>query len=121
MSWTIPALVGVGGFAGALARFYVSKKMAERFQSDVPYGTLTVNLLGSLLLGLLIASDRTESVYALAGTGFMGAFTTFSTLHVELAKLIRQSKRAVWLAYAAASYGGGLAAVWIGYWMGRLW
>jgi len=98
-----PALsVAVGGMAGAIARHAVDGAVTgER-------GTVVVNVLGSVALGALGAAAPSPSAALLAGTGFCGAFTTFSSLAVATVDRIREGERA-----AAARYAGGtlLAAV----------
>ncbi|TDM39877.1 CrcB family protein [Macrococcoides goetzii] len=69
-----------------MLRYYISQKMNGRF----PYGTLFINLLGALLLGIVARNDITTML--LLGTGFLGAFTTFSTLNVEIVKLYPTNK-----------------------------
>ena len=69
-------LVAVGAVVGAPARLLVSRALPG------PKGTLVVNVLGSLLLGILVGTTSGSS-YAVLGTGFCGAFTTFSTFAVE--------------------------------------
>lgn len=117
--WMNAALVGAGGFAGAVLRYYLSKKMAERFQTDVPYGTLTINLTGSLLLGLLIGANPGSAVLLMAGTGFMGAFTTFSTLKLESVTLAEKSLFGAFIGYLGATYTLGILLAYAGYCIGR--
>ncbi|MFC3768889.1 fluoride efflux transporter CrcB [Paenibacillus sp. GCM10012303] len=117
--WGNVALVAAGGFCGAIARYYISKKMGERFQSSVPYGTLTVNLTGCFLLGLLIGGDWGKPDLLLAGTGFMGALTTFSTLQLEIVGLARKSRYRALIGYITASYVLGIGLSYIGYCVGR--
>ncbi|PYI54435.1 fluoride efflux transporter CrcB [Paenibacillus flagellatus] len=119
MMWTDVGLVAAGGFLGAVARYYVSKKIGGRFQSAVPYGTLTVNLTGCFALGLLVGADWGHAVSLLAGTGFMGAYTTFSTFKAELVALARQSRYGALIGYIAATYSLGIAWCYIGYCVGR--
>lgn len=113
-------LVAGGGFLGAVARYVMSKKIAERFQTAVPYGTLTVNLSGSFLLGLMIGSGRGTDFLLFAGTGFMGAYTTFSTFKLESVTLARQSQFGKFAGYMGVTYSLGLVLAYTGYCLGRL-
>ncbi len=78
-------LVAAGGALGAVLRFAISQTM------ETPWGTLTVNALGSLLLGICMAALASEmiskDVALLLGTGILGAFTTMSTFSVETIEL----------------------------------
>jgi len=80
--------VALGGAIGAIGRYLVSTWAVDRWGTAFPYGTLIVNVSGSLLLGLaagLVARGDgvSDNVRLLVGVGFCGAFTTFSTLAVE--------------------------------------
>lgn len=86
-------LIGLGGMLGANARYLVSTGAANRFGVDFPYGTFLVNVTGSVLLGLILTlvadfSGAAEARYLLA-TGFLGAYTTFSTFTYETIALVR--------------------------------
>ena len=72
--------VGTGGFLGAIARYYISQKLNKTVEDRLPLGTLAVNLFGSFLLGFILSIGLEEIYILLIGTGFLGAFTTFSTL-----------------------------------------
>ncbi|SIR53220.1 fluoride efflux transporter FluC [Domibacillus enclensis] len=74
-------MVAIGGFFGAVSRFWVSNQLNKQ---SFPFGTLLVNILGAFFLGLLVGSDPGESEQLLFGTGFLGAFTTFSTWMFEV-------------------------------------
>lgn len=113
-------LVGVFGGLGAAARFFVDGVVTSLRRTSVPIGTLVVNLLGSLGLGLLYGwwAGHSELVMALVGTGFFGGFTTFSTAMLESARLVVEQRR--WaglglvalmavLCVAAAAFGWTLA------------
>jgi fluoride exporter len=81
-------LVGLGGFLGANARYFISVLMVQWLGVAFPYGTLIVNVTGSLLLGVFIGLVRSRmdvplSLQLLIGSGFFGAYTTFSTYAVE--------------------------------------
>lgn len=108
------ALVGAGGFLGALGRFLLTGWFQARTE-HFPYGTLSVNLIGSLALGFLVTAlaERLlvdSSLRLLAMVGFLGAFTTFSAFSHETV-LLWQGGR--WLALCAnigLNVGGCLLA-----------
>ncbi|MGZ5321863.1 MAG: fluoride efflux transporter CrcB, partial [Solirubrobacterales bacterium] len=86
---SLAVLLGVGalGGAGAIARFLIDGAAAGRTGRDFPYGTLAVNLTGAFLLGLVAGLALTADDYRLAGTGLVGAYTTFSTWAFESQRL----------------------------------
>ena len=93
--------IAIGGGLGSIARFVISREMGNWLGNYLPYGTLTVNVAGSLALGwfITIFVDRSElsSVLRLGLTvGFLGAFTTFSTFSFESLQLLLDG--AVWRA-----------------------
>lgn len=81
-------LVGLGGAIGAVLRYMVG----EWLPSGFPWGTLTVNLLGSFLLGIVIGMSISAEMGLLLGTGIMGAFTTMSAYSVDLVELFESSE-----------------------------
>jgi len=87
----IYALVFIGGVAGALARYYVDGFVKEEVGSALPWGTLTVNLIGASILGVLMGilnkGGLSTDTLALLGTGFCGALTTFSSFSLDTYKL----------------------------------
>ncbi|MCF6093719.1 fluoride efflux transporter CrcB [Microaerobacter geothermalis] len=112
-------MVALGGCFGAVSRYHVSQWMLKRFPSHFPIGTLFVNLSGSFLLGFLIAADWPASVLLLLGTGFMGAFTTFSTLKVESIQLARKKEWRILVIYLGATYTIGVLLAFLGYLGGK--
>ena len=85
--------IGLGGALGSVSRFLVAREMGRRLGDFLPFGTLVVNVLGSLALGWLttILLDRPEINSALRlgiAVGFLGAFTTFSTFSLESVQLL---------------------------------
>ena len=95
------AAIAVGGGCGSVARFLVAREMGRLLGIFLPYGTLVVNVLGSLALGWLatVFLDRPEINVALRlgiAVGFLGAFTTFSTFSFESVQLLLNG--AVWRA-----------------------
>ncbi|MFC7027111.1 fluoride efflux transporter FluC [Halomicroarcula sp. GCM10025324] len=102
-------LVGLGGVAGALGRHLVGTRL-ERDRAD----TLAVNVLGSVLLGALVAAPVGESVLLVAGTGFCGAFTTFSSFAFETVRLAELGHPRAAGLYAGGTLFSALAGVGIG-------
>jgi CrcB protein len=91
-------LVGAGGAAGAMARHVVDTVVSRRAAAtSVPWGTIVVNVLGSAALGALVgasvAAHGHDLLYAAAGTGFCGAFTTFSAFTWETLALAEDGLR----------------------------
>lgn len=117
MSWL---LVALGGGAGAAARFGVSQALAGR--DGFPWATFAINVVGSLLLGILMgafpSAEEAWRVRALLAVGFCGGFTTFSTFSYETLVLFQRGSPATALAYAGGSVVMGLAAAWVGLRMG---
>jgi CrcB protein len=99
--------VAIGGFFGAISRFGVSKWIKGRYPSIFPISTFFVNLAGSFLLGLIIGTNLGSSARLLLGTGFMGAFTTFSTLKLDSIQLLPKNK-IVFILYLVLSYTLGI-------------
>lgn len=110
-------LVGMSGFAGAISRFALSKAL-NKYES-LPFGTMTVNLAGSFLLGIITGATVDEMIALLFGTGFLGAFTTFSTLKLELNTLFLKDKK-MFMLYLIITYVGGIALAFFGYLIGGM-
>jgi len=120
--------VGLGGFIGAIARYTLTGLMHRRFPAFLPSGTLLVNVLGCLTIGILMAlvKERVllsghETLRFFLITGILGSLTTFSTFGYETVELIVQESN---LRLAAWNVAGnlvlGLAAVGAGLWIGRV-
>lgn len=117
--------IALGGASGAVARFLVSTGVYQWLGRGFPFGTLAVNLIGSLLLGLLTealvlqrAAIALEYRAALL-VGFLGAFTTFSTFSLETLYLIEQGSLTKAMVNIAGNLFGCLMAVWLGLLCGR--
>ncbi|MGW0070289.1 fluoride efflux transporter CrcB [Streptosporangium sandarakinum] len=87
-------LVLIGGAFGAVLRYVLDAAVKRRFGKAFPWGTLTVNLLGAGVLGALHGAGVGIGAEALAGTGFCGALTTFSTFELEAVHLFQDGKYA---------------------------
>ncbi|QLH75847.1 fluoride efflux transporter CrcB [Halosimplex rubrum] len=102
-------LVGLGGVAGALSRHLLGERIDARTGD-----TLAVNVLGSFALGAMLAAPAGDAAVLALGTGFCGAFTTFSTFAFETVRLFETGERRRALASAVVNLVGALAAVWLG-------
>ncbi|SBT42286.1 fluoride efflux transporter CrcB [Micromonospora auratinigra] len=108
-------LIVLGAAVGAPLRYLTDRAVQARHDSPFPWGTLTVNMAGSLLLGALVAVPASPALTALVGTGFCGALTTWSTLGYETVRLHREGARRYAVANAAVSVVAGLTAASLGY------
>lgn len=113
-------LVGLGGFAGAIARYLLGGWVLHHtLSAKFPWGTFTVNLLGCLVIGLLSGLAEkfdwlSPSLRLFLLTGLLGGFTTFSAFGLETVFLLRRGEVLLAAAYAAASVLLCIAAVWLG-------
>jgi len=112
--------VGIGGFTGSILRYVISGAIQQLTQStSFSYGTLAVNVLGCLIIGILsqLAESYgllTAETRALLITGVLGGFTTFSTFSNETMNLFRDSETLLGLLNIGAHIFLGLGAVWMG-------
>ncbi len=113
----IPLAVVVGAAIGAPARYFTDRFVQMRTESVFPWGTLTVNAVGSLALGALVGSGASGALAALAGVGFCGALTTYSTLGYETHRLMRDRSMLLAALNVLGSLVIGLAAAGLGYWV----
>ena len=117
--------VGVGGFLGAIARYGLSLLVHRRYGDGFPAGTLTVNVIGCLLIGVLwtlveeheLIGSNTRLVL---GVGFLGSLTTFSTFGHETIELVRAGDSRLALVSVGANLVLGLVAVLAGRGLVRL-
>ncbi len=105
---TAVLLVGLGGTLGALARYGVDAVVPGR------RATLTVNVLGSFALGALTAASAPSAVLLVFGTGFCGAFTTFSSFAVTVAEDVTAGETRRSVAYAGVTLVAALAGALVG-------
>jgi CrcB protein len=113
-------LVAAGGFFGAIARAAVSRRLNFRAGSPWPWGTTWVNLSGSFLLGWMGGAEWTGSALLFAGTGFLGSYTTFSTLHWEGQLFFARKEWLRMFLYLGLTYTLGIGGAFMGFWLG-LW
>jgi CrcB protein len=118
------SVVALGGLLGTVVRFWLSGVVQRLNGSDFPVGTLAVNVLGSFVIGVVMALSLERgtvgpTVRLFLTVGFCGGFTTMSSLSYETLALVRDGQVAHAIANVAASFGGSLTATWLGYSLGR--
>ncbi|MFC4632309.1 fluoride efflux transporter CrcB [Dokdonia ponticola] len=117
-------LVFIGGGTGSIAR-YVLGKVWNTSTSGIPYGTLTANILGSLIIGIVLGwaiknETLSSNTTLLLATGFCGGFTTFSTFAYENHNFLKIGDLLPFAIYAIASFTIGILAVFGGMWIGKV-
>jgi CrcB protein len=111
-------LIAVGAAVGAPARYLTDRAIQSRHDTVFPWGTLSVNLLACLLLGVLAGAAVSRPVTDLLGTGFCGALSTYSTFSYETVHLAQRGARFHAVANAAVSIVGGIGAAALGWSIG---
>lgn len=111
--------VGIGGALGALVRHGIGTAVPARWPTPFPLATFLINVSGSLLLGLVVglggrAGGLPSPLYLGLATGFLGAYTTFSSLSVETLRLWQAGSPGLSLANGIGSLVVGLLAAWLG-------
>jgi fluoride exporter len=117
-------LVGAGGMLGSIARYATAYSIDKKLNTLIPFGTLTVNIAGSFVLGVLYAwasrkTGDSESVRLLIGTGFCGGFTTFSAFALENVNLLNQKMMISSLLYITLTILIGFLAIAAGMAVGK--
>jgi CrcB protein len=112
-------IIGTGGFIGSIFRYLVSKSVQEKFTTAFPFGTLSVNILGCFLIGVVLSWSERGGLNAdwrmFLATGICGGFTTFSAFSNETLALMRDGQWIYAGVYVASSIITGLAATFTGY------
>ncbi len=116
--------VGVGGFVGSIARFWLAVYVGQRMGTRFPYGTFLINVSGSFLIGLVmtILTERTHlspTYRYLIPIGFIGGYTTFSTFEYETLRAIQDGQFTIGLLNMVLSVLVGFLMVWTGAMVGK--
>jgi CrcB protein len=115
-------VVAAGTGVGAITRYLTHHFVSTRLQRDFPWATLLVNVVGSFILGFVVAVAArhavSETVRLIIGVGFCGGLTTFSTYSYESLDLLRRNQQRHATAYAVGTVVAGLAAAALGLTLG---
>lgn len=117
--------IAAGGALGAVSRHFVSGAVSKFTGIGFPFGTFTVNIVGSLLMGLLITLlahkiDVSNQLRSFLAVGFLGSFTTFSTYSMETVLLVQRGDWSGAALYSIGSLIVGVLALLAGLWLGRV-
>lgn len=111
--------VALAGGLGAGTRYLIDAWMRPRVPATLPWTTIVINVSGSLLLGVIIGADAGDTWATVAGTGFLGGYTTFSTASVETVHLAIDHRYGAAFVNAFGMLVVGVAAAALGYALGR--
>ena len=111
--------ISLGGGLGALSRYFIS--LSIPLFAFFPYATLTVNLIGSFILGFLsfLYFHKKQLLKACLTTGFLGSFTTYSAFSLEVLELIQIGRLQTAIIYICLSIGGGILLAFFGSFLAR--
>ena len=117
-------MVGIGGFIGAIARFWLGGYISNRLGTRFPYGTFVINCTGSFLIGFILTllAERTHwspNWRYLIPVGFIGAYTTFSTFEYETYRSIQDGELLIASLNVGLSVIVGFISLWLGVITGR--
>jgi CrcB protein len=111
-------LIGSGGFLGSVLRYVVSQSVQNKFLSAFPYGTMSVNIIGSLLIGVVYGlvekGNLSPEARLFLATGILGGFTTFSAFTLDALNLLQEGLWLESISYILLSVVLGVVAAFLG-------
>ncbi|MFT8317615.1 MAG: CrcB family protein [Sporolactobacillus sp.] len=113
-------IVAFGAIFGVFARVFLTKWIKEKWKGSFPLATFLINLSGAFILGLVTGTGLPDRLALLAGTGFVGTYTTFSTWMIEGFELQRRRHPMIFWSYLAGTALFGIAAVFVGMKLGHV-
>jgi len=117
-------LIGSGGFAGSVFRYLLSQTVQNKFLSSFPYGTMSVNVIGSLLIGVVYGlvekGNLSPEARLFLATGVLGGFTTFSAFTLDALNLLQEGLWLESISYVLLSVVLGVAAAFLGIFLIKL-
>lgn len=124
MSWQTILAIGSGGFLGSVLRAYLNGVVSARMPHDLPFGTLSVNLIGSFIMGVLMAYFMYTSIFSthiksFLTTGILGGLTTYSTFAIESFLLLNSGQIALALANISLNAFGSILMAGSGFYLTR--
>lgn len=122
MTPTIFLLVAIAGGIGAVCRFVLDGVIRSRVVSALPWGTIVINVTGSIVLGFLAglasANILPADALSIAGKGFLGGYTTFSTASFETVRMLQERRWSLAIVNGIGVLVTGIAAAGLGLWIG---
>ncbi|PKQ09290.1 MAG: fluoride efflux transporter CrcB [Alphaproteobacteria bacterium HGW-Alphaproteobacteria-12] len=117
--------VAAGGAIGAAGRHLFNQQMFRLFGPNFPWGTFGVNIIGSLVMGLIVGFfalkfEPSAEIRSFIATGMLGGFTTFSAFSLDAANMIERGQTGIAAVYIGGSVALGLAALFLGLWIARV-
>jgi len=116
--------VGIGSFIGGVLRYWISFPLNSRYGDSIPWGTLLVNFVGCLIIGILYSESNkiqlSPRIFLLATTGVLGGFTTFSTFSLEAIDILQSGQVTQGVVYVLLSLGSCLIGTFLGMTLMRL-
>lgn len=124
MSWQTILAIGSGGFLGSVLRAYLNGVVSARMPHDLPFGTLSVNLIGSFIMGVLMAYFMYTNLFSthiksFLTTGILGGLTTYSTFAIESFLLLNSGQIALALANISLNAFGSILMAGSGFYLIR--
>lgn len=114
-------MIGLGAAGGACVRYFLTNLVKRRIKIKFPWATLFLNLTGALALGIITGIGLSGWKSLLIGTGFLGGYTTFSTLNTEFFVLLNDKNYSGAFLYGGLSYILGIVLAFLGFTLGKMW